>query len=580
MTGRVGNVVHGSPDPDLATLGVLASAVAGRRLVVARSGPAVGSTFCDGRTIWLAAGDRWPSVVTQASLVAAGSLDPGTVAGLIGRPRAAQRYCALEIARGAAICAVRCPPINLGDYAATTVSGETAAGSRALALSRAPLPPIPAWFGTVRPGAILRAHALSGERRGDRPGARGERPVRVEVRRAADDTNQEDSALWQLLQNPFARRDSGKSVLSTLVDAVSGGGGAGGAGVADGPVGAMIRSTGKGPSAHRIAASADPGASALRAASTLRYPEWDAARCRYRPAWVHVEIVPVADDAAPAAIPSPGVRRLTRCLRALGLARHPDGRQIDGIELDLDAVIDLAVDRKVARFEGDPRIFRHPIRRHLDLVVSLILDASGSTATPGLNGDALFDRHRAAALTVLAAFDQLGALTSGFAFQGWGRRLFRTMPIKSTAERFGEASRDRLGRLQAAGFTRLGAAIRHAAVQDRFDDGRTRRLLIVLTDGLPFDQGYELAHAAADSRRAVEEARAGGIACLGLSLGGDAACARLHDIFGPDAVAGDDIDAIAGQLGDTARRALGRAAAMRPPARNLSTKYRTHANSY
>src|SRR5438445_4622876 len=78
--------------------GLLASAVAGRRIAVHVSSGDDELAYSDGQCIVLPAhaSDAWREVVAQALLIAAGSLDAAVLRRLIGRPRAARRYALLE----------------------------------------------------------------------------------------------------------------------------------------------------------------------------------------------------------------------------------------------------------------------------------------------------------------------------------------------------------------------------------------------------------------------------------------------------------------------------------------------------
>ncbi len=57
-------------------------------------------------------------------------------------------------------------------------------------------------------------------------------------------------------------------------------------------------------------------------------------------------------------------------------------------------------------------------------------------------------------------------------------------------------------------------------------------MLLVLSDGFPYDDGYEGRYAEADTHKALEELRADGVACLCLSIGGAAAADTLERVFG------------------------------------------------
>ena len=90
----------------------------------------------------------------------------------------------------------------------------------------------------------------------------------------------------------------------------------------------------------------------------------------------------------------------------------------------------------------------------------------------------------------------------------------------------------RLKQLQPAGYTRLGAGIRGAGEILKAEAGTPNRLLLLLSDGFPYDDAYEGRYAEADAYKALEELRADGIACLCLSIGAATATTALERVFG------------------------------------------------
>jgi nitric oxide reductase activation protein len=106
------------------------------------------------------------------------------------------------------------------------------------------------------------------------------------------------------------------------------------------------------------------------------------------------------------------------------------------------------------------------------------------------------------------------------------------MGIKTFDQRFGALGRARLNHLQPSGYTRLGAGIRGAGEILKSEAGTPNRLLLILSDGFPYDDGYEGRYAEADTYKALEELRADGVACLCLSIGGAVDGDALERTFG------------------------------------------------
>jgi nitric oxide reductase activation protein len=117
----------------------------------------------------------------------------------------------------------------------------------------------------------------------------------------------------------------------------------------------------------------------------------------------------------------------------------------------------------------------------------------------------------------------------------------------------------RLAALTPGAYTRLGAAIRHGASILEERAGTSRRLLVVLSDGFAYDHGYEGRYGEADARRALVEARRGGVGCVCLSVGADVEPAALQRVFGSAAHAtvprAEQLPALIGPLYQSALRA-------------------------
>jgi nitric oxide reductase NorD protein len=117
-------------------------------------------------------------------------------------------------------------------------------------------------------------------------------------------------------------------------------------------------------------------------------------------------------------------------------------------------------------------------------------------------------------------------------FNSWGRTLVRFQPLKTFDEPMGAHLEQRLRRLAVAGYTRTGAAIRHATRYLRACSGTPVKLLVLVSDGYPYDDQYEGEYALEDTRRAIEEAQGQGVACVCLSVGSDVDAQRLQRAFG------------------------------------------------
>lgn len=270
-----------------------------------------------------------------------------------------------------------------------------------------------------------------------------------------------------------------------------------------------------------------------RIAGKFTYPEWDARGGVWMPDHCRVLAAPVdpapdyagiTDDAARRRIRA--VKRQFEALRPAKLIRHA---QPDGEEIDLDAALRSVADLR-ATGRGSDRIWQQARPEKRDLAVSILLDVSRSTES-AVTGRPVIDIAREA-LTALAW--GLDACGDRFAIQGFSslkRDRVWIHDCKSFDEPMAPRIEARIHALRPGFYTRLGAAIRHAS-HGLAQEGRSRRLLIVITDGKPNDlDHYEGRHGIEDSAMAVRQARRAGHAVFGITIDRDAQ-AWFPRIFG------------------------------------------------
>jgi nitric oxide reductase activation protein len=240
--------------------------------------------------------------------------------------------------------------------------------------------------------------------------------------------------------------------------------------------------------------------------------------------------------------PTPGVGTerdevLRRRLARLGLGPVVQRARPQGEDVDLDALIGATVDlRSGYSPSGHVYLERRFLRR--DLGVLVLLDASGSATETDDDGRSVHEHQRQAAATLVATLEELGDRVALYAFRSEGRSSVTVFPLKPFSARFGTSGRGWLSHLEPSGYTRMGAAIRHAGEILKHEAGTPSRLLVVLSDGFPYDEGYEGRYAEADANRALAELREDGVACACLSIGTSTSIAALDRVFGSAAHAG------------------------------------------
>jgi Mg-chelatase subunit ChlD len=515
----------------------LATFLAGRPLSVTEA-PRGETAHTDGRFVFVSAGrsvsEQRREVLVQGALLGAGSLDHRLVRVLRRRPKLGRRYLALEGRRVLAELATRLPLAHALDPKGEPTT-STADQSLEVARGRRTLADPPEWFGVIRPSRLLGAAAAG---KAAQPGGNDRRPEfkLTEVPEAQDDGDEEqdeESKILKLFENPLFN----SSALADFLYKLFGVSRSPGDGAAGGEMRArsIRRVDSVGPNARplpiplRFTTGGTPG-SAVGVGGAF-YPEWDVHNNRYRPKWCRVIDFPLisAPDVSAAAVQHDELlrRRLSRLGLGPKVMRHRPG----GDDLDIDALIDLFVDLR-AGYSPPEHVYVERRKLARDLGVLILLDASGSATETDPDGLSVHDHQRRAAATLAVTLELLGDRVAVYAFRSHGRAAVHLLALKRFTQRFGAGGRARLAQLQPAGYTRLGAAFRHAGEILKTEVGTPNRLLLVLSDGFPYDDGYEFRYAEADARKALEELRTDGIACLCLSIGASTPTDALHRVFG------------------------------------------------
>jgi nitric oxide reductase NorD protein len=265
----------------------------------------------------------------------------------------------------------------------------------------------------------------------------------------------------------------------------------------------------------------------------MEYPEWDWEAGAYGVAGaiVHAREPDMSDDTwgnQVLARYGPIVRRLRERFERLRARRARLDQQRDGDELDLAACVRALVDQH-AGYTVDDRLYIavRPARR--GLAITLLIDISGSTDEWIDRRRRVIDVEKVALLLASEALDALGDLYSVLTFSGKGRTNVRMRTIKDFAEPNGPLIRRRIAALEPEGYTRAGAAIRHAAAL-LCRQPAAHRLLLLISDGKPNDvDGYEGLAGVEDTRRAIFEARRDGVYpfCLTIDRQGQEYLARI-----------------------------------------------------
>jgi nitric oxide reductase NorD protein len=478
--------------------------------------------------------ERDPLRADLAALCAARAMTEATLARAPGlrRLQAELARACLEVRRVSRLPAVelavervvrrmlgeRAPLCALGEQFLAAIESGQVDSVAAAPRGYRPFLPVPLWLDLGRPASSPPLESETGEAQGSRQ--EGDGPARRARRHAADQARRKDNLVlyrfeavlsWAEFLNLNRRVEDDDTDVRKAADDQDEIG-----------LGQVSKSPATRLKLHLDLAPEDAEREALSGRCT--YPEWDCRSGTYLPAHVRVLASPQATEEDPSLTTGdPGAARRIRAVKrqfeALRPARLWTAGHVDGDELDIDAAIRSAADIRAAG-EGSDRVWRQYRPRNRDLAVAILLDTSRSTES-AVTGRSVIDIEREALTALAWGIDACGDDLAIHAFSSLRRHRVFVRSCKEFGEPMSAAVEARIAALRPGFYTRLGAAIRHAAAQ-LARQSRRRRLLIVVTDGKPNDlDHYEGRHGIEDSTMAVREARRAGHAVFGITIDRD-----------------------------------------------------------
>ncbi|MGV8939637.1 MAG: nitric oxide reductase activation protein NorD [Allorhizobium sp.] len=253
------------------------------------------------------------------------------------------------------------------------------------------------------------------------------------------------------------------------------------------------------------------------------YPEWDYRSGAYLPDHCRVlasNASALGDSVAPDAETLNLIRRVRRQFEVLRPRHETLRAQLDGADLDLDAVVRSRSDI-AAGGEGSDRIHLASRPQVHDLAVTTLVDVSLSTDS-WIDNRRVLDVEKEALLVFAHGLAACGDSHSILTFTSRRRSWVRVETVKAFGEAMGPLVESRIAALKPGYYTRIGAAIRHA-VAEIHKHPNSKKLLLILTDGKPNDiDYYEGRFALEDTRRAIVDARRSGVSVFGVTVDRDA----------------------------------------------------------
>jgi nitric oxide reductase NorD protein len=264
-------------------------------------------------------------------------------------------------------------------------------------------------------------------------------------------------------------------------------------------------------------------------------------------------------------------------------------RLFDGEDLDLDQLIEYAVDRR-ARVSPNEKVYWRRNKIERDVAVAFLLDMSASTDEEINRRDRrsddddfdddprkyltwwaqkrarelqnppkrIIDLEKESTVLLLEALETIGDTYGIYGFSGYGRDNVEYYVIKDLLEPFGDRVKRRIDKIVPIRSTRMGPAIRHTTAKLDLHDAKVK-ILFLVSDGRPQDHGYgrdrtEKEYAIHDTKMALNEAKRKGIVpfCLTVDRAGHDYLKTMCEDIGYEVVA--DIESLPSRLPTLYRR--------------------------
>ena len=249
---------------------------------------------------------------------------------------------------------------------------------------------------------------------------------------------------------------------------------------------------------------------------SVQYDEWDHGLCDYKKEWCRVREIDM--PATSTLFYETTIREnygvLSQLRRYFGLLR-PDRvmrffREERGDEIDYNALIESIVERKAGVSSSD-RVYVRREKNLRDVSVAFLADMSYSTSDVLPSGKTIIDVEKEGLVMMAEALESIGDQWAVYGFSTNRRECADFYVVKDFDMSFSEEVKMRFENIRPMAQTRLGAVIRHATALLAYRPSKVR-LLVLLSDGRPYDLDYgDAQYAVEDTRRAIWEGRKKGI---------------------------------------------------------------------
>ncbi len=241
--------------------------------------------------------------------------------------------------------------------------------------------------------------------------------------------------------------------------------------------------------------------------------EWDYKQLRLLKDHCRLQTM-LSRDAEPMELPErlrTQAHKVRRQFEIIQPQRHWQNRQNEGTEFDLESYITFLADRKHGHVNSDTPVYRQLRNKSRDLSCLLLADLSLSTDAHINNEARVIDVIRDSLFLFSEALTVTGDRFALHGFSSRNRNHIRFYNIKNFDQHYDNEVRGHINAARPGYYTRMGAAIRHAATLLE-KEATSQKLLLIVTDGKPNDlDKYEGRYGIEDTRMAVLEAERKGL---------------------------------------------------------------------
>ncbi len=239
----------------------------------------------------------------------------------------------------------------------------------------------------------------------------------------------------------------------------------------------------------------------------LTYDEWDFSKRAYKPDYCKVypkEQIKTDSDYYKKALRQNAstLMGLRKMLTSVNNKYQQQRRQSEGEEFDLDALTDLYVDVHSGHTPSE-KIYLSKRKKEKDLSILMLLDVSLSSDGYAA-GNKVIDVEKQVSIIFGEILNEFNVDFSIDCFYSKTRNYATYLSLKGFDEDWNKA-KYKIGAVEASGYTRIGAALRHSgALLDKRDT--KNKWVILISDGKPNDYDkYEGKYGINDVKQALRE---------------------------------------------------------------------------